>query len=278
MSMFNGTSLMIDAFVERLEREYSRNYGTFAPQYGEILGWAGRMALERISQTDSLYHNVEHTIMVTLVGQEILRGRHIRQGGVTPSDWLHFMISLLCHDIGYVRGVCRADRGDVCSTGLGDQVVKMPPGATDASLTPYHVDRGILFIRERFGGHRVIDTDVIAENIALTRFPTPDGEDRQETSDYRGLVRAADLIGQLGDPSYLRKLSALYHEFEETGLNATLGYKNPADLRLGYPRFYWNVVHHYIQDAMEHLSVTQEGRQWKANLYAHVFATEHERP
>ena len=123
MSMFNGTALMIDAFVERLEREYSRNYGTFAPQYGEILGWAGRMALERISQTDALYHHVEHTIMVTLVGQEILRGRHIRQGGVTPSDWLHFMISLLCHDIGYVRGVCRADRGDVCSTGRGDQVV-----------------------------------------------------------------------------------------------------------------------------------------------------------
>ena len=55
--------------------------------------------------------------------KEILRGRHIRQGGVTPSDWLHFMISLLCHDIGYVRGVCRADRGDVCSTGRGDQVV-----------------------------------------------------------------------------------------------------------------------------------------------------------
>jgi hypothetical protein len=106
--MFNGTQLMIDAFVERLEDAYTRNYGTFEPSYGEILAWAGRMALERISQTDALYHNVEHTIMVTLVGQEILRGKHIRQGGVTPSDWLHFMISLLCHDIGYVRGVWRS--------------------------------------------------------------------------------------------------------------------------------------------------------------------------
>ena len=54
MSMFNGTALMIDAFVERLEREYSRNYGTFAPQYGEILGWAGRMALERRRHPDAL--------------------------------------------------------------------------------------------------------------------------------------------------------------------------------------------------------------------------------
>ena len=123
----------------------------------------------------------------------------------------------------------------------------------------------------------MIDADVIALNIALTRFPTPEELDHQETSDYRGLVRAADLIGQLADPSYLRKLPALFYEFEETGMNAQLGYKNPADMRAGYPSFYWNVVYRYIKDGLEHLSVTQEGRQWTANLYAHVFATEHER-
>ena len=33
------------------------------------------------------------------------------------------------------------------------------------------------------------------------------------------LVRAADLIGQLGDPHYLRKANALYYEFEEIGMN-----------------------------------------------------------
>ena len=32
-------------------------------------------------------------------------------------------------------------------------------------------------------------------------------------------MRAADLIGQLGDPHYLRKANALYHEFEEVGMN-----------------------------------------------------------
>ena len=43
-------------------------------------------------------------------------------------------------------------------------------------------------------------------------------------------MRAADLIGQLGDPHYLRKANALYHEFEEVGMNRQLGYKSPADL------------------------------------------------
>ena len=274
--MFNGTQLMIDAFVERLEDAYTRNYGTFEPSYGEILAWAGRMALERIAGTDALYHNVEHTIMVTLVGQEILRGKHIRQGGVTPSDWLHFMISLLCHDIGYVRGVCRADHGDVCSTGRADEVVTLPPGATDAFLTPYHVDRGKLFVRERFAGHDIIDSEVISRNIELSRFPVPEESDRRETADYPGLLRAADLVGQLADPNHLRKLPSLFMEFEETGTNGRLGYKSPADLRRDYPRFYWDVVHDYVDAGLRHLDSTQNGRQWTANLYAQVFAVEHE--
>ena len=37
-------------------------------------------------------------------------------------------------------------------------------------------------------------------------------------------MRAADLIGQLGDPHYLRKANALYYEFEEVGMNKQLGY------------------------------------------------------
>ncbi len=37
-------------------------------------------------------------------------------------------------------------------------------------------------------------------------------------------MRAADLIDQLGDPLYLRKLNALFHEFSEIGMNEELGY------------------------------------------------------
>ena len=63
------------------------------------------------------------------------------------------------------------------------------------------------------------------------------------------LLRAADLIGQLGDPSYLKKSNALFHEFEEIGLNKTLGYDTPADLVYKYPQFYWNNVAPQIQTA-----------------------------
>lgn len=276
--MFNATEILISDFVEKLRAGYHRTYGGLNPDYEDIIAWAGSMALENIANSDALYHNVEHTILVALVGQEILRGKHIREGGVTCEAWLHFIISLVCHDIGYVKGVCRADddRNHKYATGSNDDMVHLPPGASDASLTPYHVDRGKLFIEERFGSNSIINSELIKRNIELTRFPVPKEGDHQDTIDFPGLVRAADLIGQLSDPRYLKKISALFYEFEETGQNKYLKYEHPGDLRRNYPKFYWHVVDPYIQDGLRYLSLTQEGKQIIANLYSNVFMVENE--
>jgi hypothetical protein len=274
--MLNTTEILINAFVQQLKAGYTRTYGNLKADYADIIAWAGSMALENIANSNALYHDVEHTILVTLVGQEVLRGKHIREGGVTPEDWLHFIISLACHDIGYVRGVCRHDQGNLCATGIDDTMIALSSGATDAALTLYHVDRGKLFIQERFSGHKLLDTEIIKRNIELTRFPVPNAEDHQDTLNYPGLVRASDLIGQLSDPRYLKKIPALFYEFEETGVNKILGYRNPGDLRRSYPQFYWKSVYPYIQDALRYLSLTQQGQQITASLYANVFMVEHE--
>ena len=278
--MFNATEVLIDAFVNLVREGYRRTYGSLKNDYQDIIAWVGSMALENIANSDALYHNVEHSILVTLVGQEVLRGKHIREGGVSSEDWLHCIISLLCHDIGYVKGVCREDREEesLYATGKDGAMVSLPLGASDASLTKYHVDRAKLFIDERFGGHKLIDSEAIKSNIELTRFPVPAAEDHQETNNYPGLVRAADLIGQLSDPRYLKKITSLYYEFEETGMNKLLGYNNPADLRNNYPKFYWNGVYPYIRDGLRYLSLTQQGKQIIANLYSNVFVVEHELP
>ena len=172
-------------------------------------------------------------------GRKFCGASTFAKGGVTCEDWLHFIISLVCHDIGYVKGVCRADqdRNYLYATGKGDEMVLLEPGASDASLTPYHVDRGKRFIEERFGNNRLINAEVIKLNIELTRFPVPKEEDHQDTRHFPGLVRAADLIGQLSDPRYLKKIGALFYEFEETGQNKFLNYKDPSDLRANYPKF-----------------------------------------
>jgi hypothetical protein len=110
--MFNPTAVLTNSCVERLKAGYRQTYGSLKPNYADILGWAANMALEIITNSDALYHNVEHTVLVSLVGQEILRGKHIREGGVSCEDWLHFIIALLCHDIGYIKGVCQQDKED----------------------------------------------------------------------------------------------------------------------------------------------------------------------
>ncbi|WP_072621185.1 Npun_R2479 family HD domain-containing metalloprotein [Spirulina major] len=276
--MFLATNLLIDNLVQQLTQGYRRTYGGWKSEYAEIIAWAAAMALENIANSDALYHNVEHTIFVTLVGQEILRGKHIKEGGTTPEDWLHFHIALLCHDIGYVKGVCQPDDPlhYQYATGIGDSKIQLPPGASDASLAPYHVDRGKLFVQERFGGHKLIDAELLKESIELTRFPVPADEDHKDTYHYPGLVRAADLIGQLSDPRYLQKIPALFYEFEEIGTNQFLGYKTPGDLRANYPSFYWKAVHPYLPTALKFLNLTQSGKQIIANLYATVFRVEHE--
>ena len=276
--MFNPTEVLIDAFGDQLRAGYRRMYGGLKPDYEDIICWAGGLSLENIANSDALYHNVEHTILVSLVGQEILRGKHMKEGGVTPEDWLLYIISLLCHDIGFVRGVCRQDRRDTnqYATGKDGQLASLPEGCSDASLNPWHVDRGKLFVRERFAQHKLIDPDVLCRNIELTRFPVPSNEDHQDTRHFPGLVRTADLIGQLSDLRYLRKSVALYYEFEEIGTNKFLGYKNPGELRRNYPKFYWKSIYPYAKDALRYLALSQYGKQIIANLYSHVFVVEHD--
>ena len=119
------------------------------------------------------------------------------------------------------------------------------------------------------------DTAEIEANIEHTRFPVPEDEHHAATDDFPGLLRAADLIGQLADINYLRRTAALFTEFRETGISNKLKYNSAADLRAKYPSFFWQMVQPYIVDGLRYLRVTQEGQQWVANLYANVFLTEH---
>ena len=274
--MLNPTSLLADALGRNLAETYRRIYGDQEPHLASGLDEAARLLIERIASSDALYHDCQHTALVTLCVQDILRGRRLERV-VTPSDWAHTILAALAHDIGYVRGVCAGDTGEHFVIDAAGNTVTPPRGASDAFLTPYHVERGMIMVRDRFAPVPFIDAERVAAAIELTRFPVPDDEDHAATDTEAGLVRAADLIGQLGDPLYRRKLNALYHEFVETGVHEKLGYTSPADLVEHYPQFYWRKIEHYIGDALRYLEMTMEGKLWIATLYSHIFAIEHNR-
>jgi len=149
--------------------------------------------------------------------------------------------------------VFRGDRDGSFATGAGDEVVEISSPHTDAALAPYHVDRSKLFVRERFhnkllsGMASVSDAELKASHIEMTLFPMPEDHWQKDPKDYPSLVRATDLIGQLGDPNCLLRCPALFYEFQEIGLNEQLGYMTPGDLRQSNAKFYWDVVSPYIQ-------------------------------
>jgi hypothetical protein len=104
--MFNPTQIVIEAFINELRLMYERTYSTLEPSYPGIISFAAQLALETIATSDATYHDVNHTIMVTLVGQEILRGRHIvspRAIGFISSSRYYVMTSGTC--VGSVRAM-----------------------------------------------------------------------------------------------------------------------------------------------------------------------------
>lgn len=270
--MITIASLTADALQSFLVADLNRTFGSSQTSIAEAVGSVAHIAIEGIGNSDALYHTLEHTLLVTLVGRDILRGRALTEH-TTPKDWAHFLIACLLHDIGYVRGALKDDgETEFVADGRGGRI-SLPRGASDASLEPYHVERSKLFVRERIGRTALLDAERIAEAIEATRFPVGEvsaGEPGSEPA----LVRAADLIGQLGDPHYLRKANALYAEFNENGINQRLGYQSPADLVERYPDFFWQSVSPYLGPAIRYLNVTVSGRQWIANLNSNIFCAE----
>ncbi|MDX2240068.1 MAG: metal-dependent phosphohydrolase [Leptolyngbyaceae cyanobacterium bins.302] len=277
VSISEAQSRLIRSSIDYISNEYQLIYKQ-QQEYLDLFIQIAPQILELIAGCDAPYHNLEHTINVVLVGQEILTGRHFSGEIFPPEEWLNYMISLLCHDIGYVKGICRSDRitSHQFATGINQECITLNPLATGASLTPHHVDRGKLFVLEKFSDYTLIDLEKIQKNIEMTRFPVPKDNLYKDTIDFPGLARGADLIGQLSDPGYLGKLPALFSEFQELGSNKVLGYSTSQDLRTGYPKFYWNIVSLYIQHSIRYLEITQSGRAILENLYGNRARVEKE--
>jgi hypothetical protein len=269
--MMTLPELAADALEDFLRSYMRRRFDSSQTPLVEMVPAAARVALECIGNSDALYHNVEHTLLVTLAAHDILRGRALHTR-MPADDYAHVIVACLAHDIGYVRGLFREDDANGFVIDSKGNKITLPRGSSDAGLMLHHVDRSKLYVMQRLDG-TPLDKQRIADAIEGTRFPPREGQQYDEEA---SIVRAADFIGQLGDPNYIRKANALYHEFEEVGMNRQLGYESPADIVNRYPQFYWNIVAPHIQTEIRYLNMTSSGRQWITSLYANVFRAERE--
>ena len=187
--MITVPELASEALGAFLSTHLSRRFRSTEAHLTELIPSVARLSLECIGNSDALYHNVEHTMLVTLVGYDIMKGRALLTH-TTPSDYAHLLVACLLHDIGYVRGILKGDGADGYVVDARGNKANVPRGSSDAALLQYHVDRSKLFVMDRLSGSEYLDAGRIARAIEFTRFPAytvePDDDDDEEGS----LVRA----------------------------------------------------------------------------------------
>src|SRR5438067_565738 len=162
--MITVPELASEALGSFLSAFMRQRFGSSNTRLAEVVPSLARLALECIGNSDALYHNVEHTMLVTLAGHDIMRGKFLLEGR-EPTDYAHLIVACLMHDIGYVRGVLSGDTETEFVVDGSGKTITLSRGASDAALSPYHVDRSKLFALERLGNSPILDASRIATAI-----------------------------------------------------------------------------------------------------------------
>ena len=91
--MITIPELVAQALGTFLTSETKSRFGASHARLAEFLPYAARLTLECIGNSDALYHNVEHSLLVTLAGHDILMGRAVLRP-TTPDDYANFIFGV----------------------------------------------------------------------------------------------------------------------------------------------------------------------------------------
>src|SRR6201996_57032 len=123
--MITVPEVMAQALGNFLATQTRGRFGSSHASLADFLPYVSRLTLECIGNSDALYHNIEHSMLVTLVGHDILMGRALLRSA-TPRDYSIFILACLTHDIGYVRGVVHGDGDGVYIADVNGRTVRLP--------------------------------------------------------------------------------------------------------------------------------------------------------
>lgn len=177
-------------------------------------------------RSDTVYHDLEHTLQVYLAAARIFDGL-VRSdtGSVSMNHVTLGLISALGHDTGFVKAV-----GDDYGHG--------------GKYTLVHVERSKQFTTELMTNLRFDAADIVSTNnmisctgikVDMAAIPFTSASERMAGS----VVGTADYLGQMSDPLYVKKLPFLFEEYSEGGVP---GYASVDQLVRNTPSFYEHVV------------------------------------
>ena len=183
------------------------------------------------------YHNLEHTTMVTLATARLIHG--FSKGGFQfkPENILMGLLAALFHDSGLIQ-------------------TKQDRKGTGAKYTIGHEKRSVHFMRKNLGKKRFSrqQMDDCAQLIKCTnlKIEVTDISFRSEEVENLGkIVGSADLLAQMADRHYLEKLILLFKEFEEAGIP---GFASEKELLEKTEWFYKNVTQKRLTHDFDNIS------------------------
>lgn len=180
---------------------------------------------------DTLYHDLQHSLDITLTTARLLKGYQNVHGGLGAQEMLLGITTALYHDVGYIR---RSD----------DHITK-----NGAEYTGTHVSRGAEFMQSHLpliGLANIVNRAKVIIHLTGYEKPpsdiiTPNPIDRL----VGDIVATADLITQMADRCYLEKCrDRLFPEFvlATANHNAEISslpiYSSPEALLYNTPSFY----------------------------------------
>lgn len=212
----------------------------FKPVYDDIVRlFNGQYPGYRKSNTR--YHNLEHTLLVTLTAARLLHG-YVEGGaeiGIVfkPANVLLCVLAALYHDSGLIQTM--QDRK-----------------GTGAKYTIGHEARSVAFMRKNMteNGFDEKKMDVCERLIMCTNLELHIDQVPFRSVDIRVLgqiVGTSDLLAQMADRHYLEKLLLLFKEFKEAGIP---GVDSEEELLQKTEGFYENVAKKRMEEDFENVA------------------------
>ena len=187
--------------------------------------------------SNTRYHNLEHTMMVTLATARLTHGCVKAGHQFDPGNILLGLLAALYHDSGLIQ-------------------TKQDRKGTGAKYTIGHEDRSVKFMRKNLSGKKFSKTqmDDCGHLIRCTNLniEIKDIPFRLKQIEILGkIVGSADLLAQMADRNYLEKLILLFKEFEEAGIP---GFDSEGELLEKTEGFYKNVASKRLKKDLGNIS------------------------
>jgi hypothetical protein len=153
---------------------------------------------------DTDYHNLRHTQECLLEMARLIHGASLNGKMFSEKDVNLALVSAIVHDAGYIKTI-------------------EEHGGTGGKFTVVHIDRSIKFMSEYLAQRGFTSEEInfcknclkctgLTVKINKIKFLS------YENELIGKILGTADLMGQMSDPNYLKKLPFLFNEFHEAGI------------------------------------------------------------